>query len=206
MASDKTYTLDYKSLVYTKLKDETVNFLTGLAVMALLLIGFLGYLQNPSLFTLHQFQNRLNSKKMAKAKPATYTIQEGDWIVKIAEDKYGNPDAAQAIMDANNIKDPNEINVGQVLILPKAIPTLTPSPMAISPSAMPENGQITDNAAQTKQVTFKGNKYQIQEGEGLWEIAEKVYGDGMGWTRIAEANKLKENDKLEVGQYLQIPR
>ena len=52
-------------------------------------------------------------------------------------------------------------------------------------------------------------KYVVKEGDGLWQIAVKVYGDGYQWIKILEANKDKigENaEELEVGVELIIPR
>lgn len=195
--TEPTFSLDYKNLVFYRIKNEMANFFTGAAVISLLLIGSYAYIQNPSLFTWNHFENKLSGKKAAQAKPNTYTIQEGDWIVKVAEKKYGNPDAANEIMKANKITNPDEVNVGQVIVLPSAIPTIP---------ATTSEGEVNKDVAQTKKVLFKGNKYKIVEGEGLWEIAEKVYGDGMMWSRLAESNNLSEKDRLEVGQIIKIPR
>lgn len=67
-----------------------------------------------------------------------------------------------------------------------------------------ENGQIS--AIQSGQVTYKQNKYVIQPGESLADIAQKVYGDKNAWPRIANANGITNPDHIEVGMELVIPR
>lgn len=64
-------------------------------------------------------------------------------------------------------------------------------------------GKIDEKAATTKKENFR--KYTIQSGDYLWTIAEKMYGDGYAWTKIAAANNLSENDILVEGNTIIIP-
>ncbi len=70
--------------------------------------------------------------------------------------------------------------------------------------AAEENGQIS--AISSEQVTYQRNKYTIQPGESLQDIARKVYGDPNAWVRIAQANNISNPDYIEVGMELTIPR
>jgi nucleoid-associated protein YgaU len=67
---------------------------------------------NPTYSDLHH--------EMATAGGLTqsYTIKPGDSLCKIAQRFYGDPRKYSAIADANNIDDPNKIQVGQELTLP----------------------------------------------------------------------------------------
>jgi nucleoid-associated protein YgaU len=47
--------------------------------------------------------------------------------------------------------------------------------------------------------------YQIQEGDYLWKIAEKVYGSGFNAYDIAQVNKIADPNNLYKGQKLIIP-
>ncbi len=47
--------------------------------------------------------------------------------------------------------------------------------------------------------------YKVVAGDSLWKIAVATYGDGMLWTKIAEANALKNPDVIGVGKELQLP-
>jgi len=53
-----------------------------------------------------------------------------------------------------------------------------------------------------KQVEF----YEIQEGDTLWKIAEKFYGDGNMYQKIFEDNKevIKDPNKIYPGQKIRI--
>lgn len=64
-------------------------------------------------------------------------------------------------------------------------------------------GKIDEKAAITKKENFR--KYTIESGDYLWTIAEKMYGDGYAWTKIAAANNLSENDILVEGNTIIIP-
>lgn len=48
----------------------------------------------------------------------TYTIEPGDMLMKISKKFYGDENKYKLIMEANNITDPNKIQVGQVLKIP----------------------------------------------------------------------------------------
>ena len=47
--------------------------------------------------------------------PQTYTVVEGDTLAAIAQ-RFGT--TVEALQDANGIEDPDEIIIGQVLVIP----------------------------------------------------------------------------------------
>lgn len=47
--------------------------------------------------------------------------------------------------------------------------------------------------------------YTVKKGDTLWKIADKYYGDGSKWKKIADYNKIKDPRKLSVGKKLRIP-
>lgn len=49
----------------------------------------------------------------------TYTVVEGDWLSKIAGRAYGDIMAFEKIAKANNISNPDHIEPGQVLTIPR---------------------------------------------------------------------------------------
>jgi nucleoid-associated protein YgaU len=49
----------------------------------------------------------------------TYTVQQGDWLSTISGRAYGDIYAFNKIVQANNISDPNNIEPGTVLKIPK---------------------------------------------------------------------------------------
>jgi nucleoid-associated protein YgaU len=53
----------------------------------------------------------------------------------------------------------------------------------------------------------KGGTYTVQKGDTLSKISKQYYGDANKYMKIFEANKdkLKDPDKIQVGQVLTIP-
>ncbi len=49
-------------------------------------------------------------------------------------------------------------------------------------------------------------KYTVKDGDTLFQIADKYYGDGYQYPAIAKANQLASADVIEVGQVLSIPK
>lgn len=48
-------------------------------------------------------------------------------------------------------------------------------------------------------------QYTVEGGDSLWAIAERFYGDGNQYPRIAEANGIDNPDLIHPGQQLTIP-
>ena len=42
-------------------------------------------------------------------------------------------------------------------------------------------------------------------GDNYWDIAEKVYGDGMRWKAISDANPEYSPERIPVGVTLKLP-
>lgn len=62
----------------------------------------------------------VSGTKPAAAKEQTYTVVKGDTLSKIAKEYYGNANEYMKIFNANKdqLKDPDKIQVGQVLHIP----------------------------------------------------------------------------------------
>jgi hypothetical protein len=123
--------------------------------------------------------------------PFTYKIQEGDFLVTIIE-KQGlkdNPDALQLIIFLNPTMDPNNLKVGEEILLPNpgmSLPTATAIP--------------ADLARGTKIV------YTIQSGDSLELIARKFNSTVEAILALKEnkdagitdANKISAGQKIVV--------
>ena len=70
-------------------------------------------------------------------------------------------------INTDNIKNPNIIWVGSTLKLP------------------------AKEELEAARTTLTQTTYQVQQGETLFTIAEKVYGDGSKWTTLHRANGLR---------------
>ncbi len=66
--------------------------------------------------------------------------------------------------------------------------------------------QKPSEETENNQAEKKEKYYVVKRGEGLWQIAQKVYGSGYNWVDIAKANKLKNPGVLYTGQKLKLPK
>ena len=68
----------------------------------------------------HDIQVQPNQGTQTQGGQQTYTVKAGDNLSKISKHFYGDANKYTTIAKANNIEDPNKINVGQELIIPAA--------------------------------------------------------------------------------------
>jgi nucleoid-associated protein YgaU len=47
--------------------------------------------------------------------------------------------------------------------------------------------------------------YTMKDGEALWQLAQRAYGDGRLWRAIAEANDLDRPRFVPTGTVLKVP-
>ena len=121
--------------------------------------------------------------------PATYTVQKGDTLQKIAKNIYGDKKYWSLIYNANRdkIRSANLIYVGQVLTIP-----------AIPGAPAPEGGKPSAPGVKT---------YTVQNGDTLSSIAKKLLGKASKWRELYEANTdtVKNPNRIYTGQVLIIP-
>ncbi len=106
-----------------------------------------------------------------------------DGVVTLAGVAKDNATREKAILIAGNIEGVEAVNADQ-LVSPEIIEASTPA-----------------SEAPTSEF------YTIQEGDTLWAIAQKYYGDGNKYQVIVEENLevIKDADKIYPGQTIRIP-
>ncbi len=180
-----------------KISESYISLLLGVVVVVVgvlltvsVIKGVSGFQKNASNQVTTVNPAKVSEEK-AEMVTKTYTVLDGESLSDIAAKVYGDGVYWTDIAAANNITDPNSLYTGQVLQLPK----LTPTQAVSSTSTTAE-----------EQKAINGNSYTVQEGDLLWDIAVRAYGDGFKWTDIAAANNLPSADAISSGQVLQIPR
>lgn len=162
--------------------------------------------------------------------PATYTVKEGDDLWTIAEAVYKSGFNWTDIAQANNLENPGDIEAGMKLTLPKVeaevaqatvtpttevteipteSPTATSAPTAATTPTKSVNGDAasTSNQDQPQQAErISTTTYVVKQGDYLWDIAVRAYGDGYKWVEIARANELENPDVIHSGNELKLPR
>ncbi|MFN3635757.1 MAG: 5'-nucleotidase C-terminal domain-containing protein [Rhizobium rhizophilum] len=86
-----------------------------------------------------------------------------------------------------------------------AAPATTEAPATAAatpetPATAAPAATATETAAATAATVYK-----VVAGDSLWKIAEATYGDGMFWSKIAEANTLRNPNVISIGRELQLP-
>lgn len=84
--------------------------------------------------------------------PTSYTVQSGDTLGRIAQKVYGDARRYPLIQQANNLKDPSQIWVGQVLIIPPIVSAPTP-PAPVTPPPPPVASPVTPPVVTTPVVS-----------------------------------------------------
>jgi len=172
---------------FFKSRDDVVSMFLGLAVVVAVggfMINFIekrkGNVGIPGVV------NDLKVEELEKSKDGLASneirVKENDSLWKIAEREYKDGYKWVEIAKANNIKNPDLIDKGQVLKLP----------------------QIEVEVPKTE--VKEDREYKVVRGDSLWKIAVREYGDGYQWTKIWSDNKDKLNspDKLEIGMKLHL--
>lgn len=108
-----------------------------------------------------------------------HVVRRGDTLWSIARLRYGDARRWPDIAEANRaqLPDPSRIEPSQRLRIP-------PHPSALSPSEL-----------------------TVREGDSLWRLAARLYGDGRLWPRLWQANRdrLADPQQLRPGLTLTVP-
>lgn len=170
----------------------------GLGLLVVVVVGILlfNYFTQKKSGT-NEANDKLTQEATTSAKPGTiYTVVEGDSLWSISEKSYKSGYNWVDIAKANNISESGEIAAGQQLVIPESSPIL--------PLTVVDNNASVSAVNTSPSIT--GGSYTIVEGDNLWNIACRAYGDCYAWVKIAEANKLENPDIINVGNSLTLPR
>lgn len=198
----------FKSL---RLNESTISTIVGAFII--IIIGFLIFnyfkTQKPSESDLEIVQDESVKEEPGKVEfikseegelvpndlPTTHRVAAGEDLWHIAEKYYISGFNWVDIAKENKLANADYLQVGQELKIPK---TKVRQPIE-------KIAGVTVTLVQKSQA-IQGNKYKVQKGDYLWDIAVRAYGDGYKWPEIAKANSLLNPDYIEDGQELVLPR
>lgn len=184
MNTSSAQPIDYQYAVLSVLREKFPSLLLGVAIVA-----FLSYTTIQRIGIKVDTAKTPEQKSIAVDSVNTYTVKSGDDLWGIAERLFGSGFNAEDIARANKLSEPYTLIENQILIIPSIA------------SKKPTQGDITEKAAQTTRVT----EYVVQPGDFLWEIAEKIYGDGNQMSKLIEKNNIPYPYNVEEGQKLLVP-
>jgi len=131
----------------------------------------------------------------------TYTIASGDTLSSIAQKEYGEASKYTLIVAANPGLDANHLKLNAKIKIPPA-PAPAPAVSSIIDTLSPRSGSTTRPAGEATSVA--GTTYVVQDGDSLWTIAKKVYGDATLCTAIEKSNHVS-NTTVRKDQKLVCP-
>ncbi len=77
-------------------------------------------------------------------------------------------------------------------------PTVSPAPS--------EAPTVVAQVVGSPQQKIVGNSYKVGEGDSLWDISVRAYGDGYRWPEIASLNNIQNPDLIYPGQVFKLPK
>lgn len=126
----------------------------------------------------HATQDNANqTSKTTTTSAATYTVKSGDTLSKIAA-QYGT--TYESLATVNNISNPNNIYVGQVLNIQSNV----------------SSNHTTSNNSQSN-----SGSYTVKSGDTLYGIA---IAHGLNWKTLATRNNISDPSLIFVGQQLSL--
>ena len=132
------------------------------------------------------------------ATPITYQVQPGDVLVNIAA-QFGT--TVELLVQANNIPNEHQIDVGQILLIPTAIPPTLEATIRPTVTLYPTEGPTLDPAVATDAPAWY-TIYVVQVGDTLDEIARE---HGTTVDAIVELNGISNPSRIDPGQEIKIP-
>lgn len=125
-----------------------------------------------------------------------YTVVAGDTLWDIAVKSYNDGYNWVDIAKANNLANPDVIEVGAELQIPE---------MKIEAKS-PTVADSKVVGAQETMAKIEGDSYIVVRNDNLWDIAVRAYGDGYKWVEFAKANNLVNPNLIHAGNVLKLPR
>jgi len=116
----------------------------------------------------------------------THIVGKGETLGDISKQYFGTTTKWKAIIEANPGVRPENLKVGQSLVIPD-IPAAAPAPA----------GGVS--------APVGGNTYTVKSGDTLESIAAAQLGKKSAWKQIADANPGLKPSSLRVGQQIVIP-
>ncbi len=114
----------------------------------------------------------------------THIVSKGETLGDISKEYFGTTTKWKQIVDANPGVRPENLKVGQSLVIPD-LPVTAGAPAA--------------------GASVGGNTYTVKAGDTLESIAASTLGKKSAWKQIVDANPGLKPTALRVGQTIQIP-
>jgi len=189
-------TITPSTIDYYVQEGDTIAFIAEKFDISIETVRRLNYLPDDNIFVGQilqmPFQEGVTAEGVPTAtpEPFRYTVTAGDSLSAISQ-QFGA--SSVAIMEANEMSDPNSLFVGQRLVIPGYA--------TAAPSTTASQGAGTASTAETA-PTESNVTHIVQPGDTLSAIAQAY---GVESAVLINANNIANGNQLRVGQKLVIP-
>lgn len=178
-----------------RLSESYVSLIVGFVVVFVAAILLVVFAKNRTYERINTaisiFQEPSSFVEIPEEENNSYVVKAGDTLWSISEKVYGSGYNWVDLVKANNLQNPEIIEVGTKLKTPKV------QKISLANAPVIENQSLTKPIAQ--------NSYTVQKGDYLWDIAVRKYGDGYKWPEIARANSIPNPDLIYANSVLKLP-
>ncbi len=174
-----------KLLKTIKLNEENISMVLGALVIVIVGVLIVNYFKDKNSGVI------TDSSTQATMSQNEHIVTQGESLWSVAEDSYGSGYNWVDLKSANNLTS-DSLEIGQKLIIPNDVEAKTPT--------------VTAKAEVTDLTSITADTYTVSEGDCLWDIAVRAYGDGFVWTEIARVNNLDNPNIIHTGNILILPR
>jgi len=209
-----------------KTNQSTLSLVLGVLIVLVVAFLIFNFFKNKTNSQLGPAQNTTTQAGdvTPESLPGKYTVKDGDTLFEIANKYYKDGYKFDAIAKANDLSNPDTLEVGQTLEIPKLdlaaaspsasttaelSPTSTPAASVDSVNTVSADSQTnTQTQVDTNDWGSKinGDTYTVSDGDWLSTIAARAYGDVYAYNKIAIANAIQDPNLIEPGTVLKIPR
>lgn len=147
---------------------------------------------------------RVDAPKKAAAN-ATYTVQKGDSLARIAARTLGDEQRWPEIQALNAGLSPKSLRVGAKIVLPVDAKTSTAATKSTKPTVNGSQPVAKQTEKATPPAKKSGRSYVVKSGDSLRAIARRELGDENRWNEIAALNPGVDPKRLLVGKSLRLP-
>src|SRR3989338_6975926 len=200
----------YQDKLIEKIRENYLSIALGLLV--LLVAVSIVFRANDSMTTKKNQEAEQQAKEEQLAQGQEYVVKKGDSVSSIARDQLGSMDYTKAIVDENKLMNPEKIEVGQKLVLPRVSIKATGDEKIAGEQTDEQTGEQVSESNPAKVVTsaptgaITGKTYTVQKGDTLFNITVRAYNNSTMMYKVMHANKIWNPNYIEAGMTLQLPR
>lgn len=182
---------DYPANVFSQLRlgESYTSLFLGIVVVVVVLALLFSFLRTrPEQSITTTDSTNIEETEKAATPGGAYVVREGETLWSIAQSAFGSGYNWTDIAEANKLPNPDQLEVGTRLTIPKV------DKKVITQEVAPVQDSITER------------EYVVVEGDNLWDIAVRSYGDGFRWAEIARINKITTPDLIYAGNKIILNR